>query len=75
MNMVRAAQASPDHGFCGFKEFRMLANHAALQAVEMGVLNNWLEVAYSAEVAARFQLDVPQRSTLPTCPSLILTVR
>ena len=37
----------------------MLANHAALQAVEMGVLNNWLELAYSAEVAARFQLDVP----------------
>ena len=41
------------------QEFRMLANHASLQAVEMGVLNNWLELAYSAEVAARFQLDVP----------------
>ena len=41
------------------QEFRMLADHASLQAVEMGVLNNWLELAYSAEVAARFQLDVP----------------
>ena len=41
------------------QEFRMLADHAGLQAVEMGVLNNWLELAYSAEVAARFQLDVP----------------
>ena len=30
------------------QEFRMLANHAALQSVEMGVLNNWLEVAYNA---------------------------
>ena len=41
------------------QEFRMLANHAALQGVEMGVLMSWLEVAYNAEVAARFQLDVP----------------
>ena len=41
------------------QEFRMLANHAALQAVEMGVLMGWLENAYGPEVAARFQLDVP----------------
>jgi hypothetical protein len=37
----------------------MLANHAALQSVEMGVLMGWLENAYGPEVAARFQLDVP----------------
>jgi hypothetical protein len=41
------------------REFRMLANHAALQSVEMGVLMGWLENAYGPEVAARFQLDVP----------------
>ena len=41
------------------QEFRMLANHSALQPVEMGVLMGWLENAYGPEVAARFQLEVP----------------
>ena len=41
------------------QEFWMLADHAALQGLEMGALMGWLENAYGPEVAARFQLDVP----------------
>ena len=36
------------------QEFRLLADHASMAQVEMGVLMGWLESAYSAEVAARF---------------------
>ena len=38
--------------------------------VEMGVLMGWLESAYSAEVAARFQLDVPTFNVATVCLSL-----
>lgn len=41
------------------QEFRMLADLAGLGQNEMRVLMSWLEAAYSAEVAARFALEVP----------------
>ena len=41
------------------QEFRLLAEAAALNPREMAVLMGWLEGAYNAEVAARFQLDLP----------------
>ena len=43
----------------GRQHFRLLADAAALNQLEMGVLMGWLESAYNAEAAARFQLDAP----------------